>query len=86
MNALELMERLDEVGDTTVPSFVVITDGAFVRYGIDSVADDGTFIVVPIGTVDLEVRTTEGNTDGSSGTDRLYAVQDDGEEDGVVGD
>lgn len=66
MNAIELVTRLESLPESTVPSFVVITDGSFVRYGIDSVADDGTFIVVPIEMLNLEVRTTDGAVSGDS--------------------
>ena len=77
MIVLDLINRLEELDDTTEVGAVLYVNRELRTYAVDSVAPDGTLILVDTGKLD-SLETTDGvvNGDGSEpGT--LYAVQDD---------
>ena len=78
MLALDLINRLEELDDTYQVGAVLYVNRELRTYTVDSVAPDGTLILVDTGKLD-PLETTDGEAvDGdSSESGTLYAVQDD---------
>lgn len=78
MLALDLINRLEELDDTAQMGAVLYVNRELRTYAVDSVAPDGTLILVDTGKLD-PLETTDGEAvDGdSSESGTLYAVQDD---------
>ena len=87
MNALDLINRLETLPDTSVPRAMLwnAADGDFDVYTVDSVAPDGTLILTASAKLVLR-ETTDGELNDRGITAELYALQDDGQEDDVTRD
>lgn len=77
MLALDLTKRLEELEDIAQVGAVLYVNRELRTYAVDSVAPDGTLILVDTGKLD-PLGTTDGEVIGnSSEPGTLYAVQDD---------
>ena len=77
MITLDLINRLEELDDTAQVGAVLYVNRELRTYAVDSVAPDGTLILVDTGKLD-SLETTDGEVIGnSSEPGTLYAVQDD---------
>ena len=82
MNALDLINRLETLPDTSVPRAMLwnAADGDFDVYTVDSVAPDGTLILTPSGKIVVR-EVTDGDGIGTGYRDEeLPKVPLDGEE------
>lgn len=78
MLALDLISRLEELDDAAQVGAVLSVNRELRTYAVDSVAPDGTLILVDSGKLD-SLETTDGEAVDGDGSEpgTLYAVQDD---------
>lgn len=78
MLALDLISRLEELDDAAQVGAVLSVNRELRTYAVDSVAPDGTLILVDTGKLD-SLETTDGEAVDGDGSEpgTLYAVQDD---------
>lgn len=85
MLALDLINRLEELDDTAEIDVVLYIDRELRKYAVDSVAPDGTLVLIQTDRL-VTPEVTDGVSLDYSQPEELPALQDDGAEDDPVGD
>lgn len=79
MNIADLSKRLADLDPEAVPTFVLNQNGYLIQYALDSVAEDGTLVMVPSGIIDSRVSTDGEEVSGEGDWNPVvHEVQDDG--------